>query len=126
MFFVYSIFRYWKFGIILGLIMMIMYGMMMVHKKDKKIAELEFFIQEKVFYLQSLEDAVNEQNIRIEAMEEAAEMWESLAKEAQKKRAIIRKKEKEKIINIIESDSGKTCPEAMDWMIDQARKELKW
>lgn len=126
MYWIYSIFKFWKFGIMIGLTMALMFFMMQSNKKDGEIAELEYFIQEKVFYLDSLEDAVDVQNEMIQDLHDKDEMWDEMLKESQKRVIIIRKQEKEKVLSIIESRVGKSCPEAMDWMVDQAEGELRW
>lgn len=126
MFLVYSIFRYWKFGIMLGMIMALMYCLLVINQKDRKLAEQEHFINEKVFYLQSLEDAVDIQNEQLEELRAVEDMWDELVKDAQEKVKVVRAEEARKVVKLLEAETGDTCTEAMDWMIDQANGELKW
>ena len=87
-----------------------------LERKNKKIYELELMVQEKVFYLESLEDAVDLQNEMIDEIAKKNELYEEAIIKGKKERQKIRKEEKKKILEILESNSGNTCEENMDWL----------
>lgn len=122
MWFIYSIFRYWKFVLILGMSSVIGFGMWQLERKDKRIYELEILMQEKVFYLESLEDAVDMQNFLIDEMESEKEVFQNKVDEANKRISIIRAEERKKILAILESKSGSTCEDNMKWLLKRAQK----
>lgn len=126
MWFVYSVFRYWKFILILGLTSAIGFGMWQLERKNKKIYELELMVQEKVFYLESLEDAVDLQNEMIDEIEKKNELYEDALEDSKKQRLKIREEEKKRILNILNSNSGNSCEENMDWLVEEAQRSMKW
>lgn len=122
----YSLFKYWKFIVILLLTSGIGFGMWQLERKNKKIYELELMMQEKVFYLESLEDAVDLQNSMIDDMEDKTKEFEDALKKSNKKIIVIETREKKKILAILEARSGNTCEENMDWMVDIVKDGIRW
>lgn len=126
MFFIYSIFKYWKFVLILGLSGVLGFGLWQLERKNTQIHKLQLDNQEYEFYLESLEDAVSMQNDMIDTMAEKNKEFEVRLENAQKKIFVIRETEVRRIENIVESDTGNSCESNMDFLLQQAQDEHKW
>ena len=125
MLFLLNIFKYWKIAIIIGLSTIIGVEYWQLERKDNKIIELKVAIQEKVNYLESLENAVDVQNETINEMTKKTKEFKDKLDNANKKVVKIKEREREKIQSILQYKSGTSCEDNMNWLLNEAQKMKK-
>lgn len=122
MYLIWGLFRYWKFFTILGMAGFIAFGMWQVEKIKSENNELKLQIQEKVFYLESLEDAVDIQNNMISDLEKNNKVVEDKLDTANKRIVTVKRQEKKKIQDILNASTGGTCESNFEFLLKQAQE----